>query len=726
MLPLDEILKTDGQHYIQATSAPPPQQTRVLKHDETFGVFDQYGDIDIEEGSQEGVFHRGTRFLSCLKLKFLRGRPLLLSSTIRRDNVLFAIDLTNPDINSEGRVLLHRGTLHIYRTQFLWQDRLYISLRVRNYALTPVEMSFALEFGADFADIFEVRGEKREHRGVLYEPQLDARDGKVVLQYKGLDGVVRRTVVGSSPPVEFALTSALHFSLRLAAGEERSYEFNFAFEIDEHRSQIPAFTEGLEAATKNMQGAERIPPVISTSNEQFDTWLERSRADLNMLLTTGPAGSYPYAGVPWFSTPFGRDGIITALQCLWISPGMARGVLRFLTETQAKEFSPEQDAEPGKILHEARDGEMAVLGEIPFRRYYGSVDATPLYLLLASAYYQRTGDHEFLESIWPGIELALNWIDRYGDADGDGFVEYDRRSPNGLVQQGWKDSQDSIFHADGKLAESPIALCEVQAYVYAAKLGISEVAAALKRPNIAHRLVTEAHTLRERFEEVFWSNRLLNYVLALDGSKRPCEVKVSNSGHALFCGIAGPERAEAVAEQLTSQTFFSGWGIRTVADSEVRYNPMSYHNGSIWPHDNSIIAAGFARYRLTDLAANVMGGLFEAAAQFEIDRLPELFCGFARRMGKSPTEYPVACSPQAWSAGAAFLLLQSSIGLTIDAKQKRIVLTRPVLPRFLDQVKVRNLTVGDASVDLLLFRSGHTVAVTVERRSGDLDVVILQ
>ncbi|HEX4594168.1 MAG TPA: amylo-alpha-1,6-glucosidase, partial [Bryobacteraceae bacterium] len=702
MLPLDEILKTNGQYYIQATSAPSLDQIRVLKQDETFGVFDEYGDVDATERPQEGVYSRGTRYLSCLKLKFLRGRPLLLSSTIRRDNVLFAVDLTNPDIATEGKVLLHRGTLHIYRTQFVWQDRLYVSLRVRNYALTPVEMSFGLEFGADFADIFEVRGEKREHRGLLHEPQLDTRSGKVILEYEGLDGVTRRTVVGSSPQVKVQVTlpSALHFTLRLSANEEQSFEFTFAFETDNPSPANLGFTESLESAAKALAGPDRIPSLISTSNEQFDRWLERSRADLNMLLTAGPCGAYPYAGVPWFSTPFGRDGIITALQCLLVSPLMARGVLSFLTATQAKEISEEQDAEPGKILHEAREGEMADLGEIPFRRYYGSVDATPLYLMLAGAYYRRTGDREFIESIWSGIQLAVKWIDQYGDIDGDGFVEYHRRSPKGLVQQGWKDSQDSIFHADGTLAESPIALCEVQGYVYAAKRGLAEVASALERPEMARHLWEDADRLRERFEEKFWCDRISSYALALDAGKKQCEVRASNAGHCLFSGIAGQDHARAVSEQLMSENSFNGWGIRTVAEGEARYNPMSYHDGSVWPHDNSLIAAGFAEYRFTGLAAKVMSGLFEAASQFELDRLPELFCGFSRRAGKSPTSYPVACSPQAWSAGAAFLLLQSSIGLSIDAVRKRIILTRPVLPEFLEQVRVRNIVVGQASVDL--------------------------
>jgi glycogen debranching enzyme len=368
---------------------------------------------------------------------------------------------------------------------------------------------------------------------------------------------------------------------------------------------------------------------------------------------------------------------------------------------------------------------MAALGEIPFGKYYGSVDATPLYLVLAGAYYRRTGDIAFLESIWPNIELALLWLDKYGDRDKDGFVEYFRQSPTGLVQQGWKDSQDSIFHADGTLAEGPIALCEVQGYAYAAKMSIAETAAATGRVPLANRLTEEAQELKARFARVFWRDGLGTYALALDGEKKHCDVHSSNAGHCLFSGISLPHHAEAVATNLTSERFYSGWGVRTVSSKEARYNPMSYHNGSIWPHDNALIAAGFANYRLTRLAATIMGGLFEASSYFNLNRLPELFCGFRRRVGKSPTQYPVACSPQAWSAGAAFLLLQASIGLSVDAIQKRIVLTRPVLPDFLEQVTIRNLAVANASVDLALFRSGSAVAATVERRSGDVDVILL-
>ena len=713
----------ETKYYIQATSAPSAHEVLVLKQGETFGVFDQYGDIDASDRPEEGIYHRGTRFLSCLKLALLDNRPLLLSSTVRRDNVLLAVDLTNPDIFSDGTLLLPRGTLHVYRSQFLWQDWMYVSLRVRNYALTGVEIGFSLEFGSDFVDIFEVRGQKRERRGVESDPRQGDK-GQVLLEYRGLDEVVRRTLISSNPPAQVVWPSRLHFAVQLPPQQEQRLEFDIGFQVDGKIAGRSDFASGLVAATSNAE-ANGVASPIATSNEQFDTWLERSRADLNMLMTKSPTGLYPYAGVPWFSTPFGRDALITALECLWIAPEVARGVLAYLAATQARQLSPERDAEPGKILHEAREGEMAATGEIPFGRYYGSIDSTPLFLMLAGAYYRRTGDLRFIQSLWPNIELASQWIDKYGDLDGDGFVEYRSHSPKGLTNQGWKDSHDSIFHADGSLAEGPIALCEVQGYVYSAKHAVADIAEALGSMQLATAKRSEAQILKDRFDAAFWCDSIGTYALALDGEKRRCEVRTSNAGQCLFSGIAYESRASAVAQQLNSESFFSGWGIRTVADTESRYNPMSYHNGSIWPHDNALIAGGYAMHHFTNLAGRVLGGFLQASTMLPLQRLPELFCGFPMRRGKGPTLYPVACSPQAWSAGAVYLLLQSSLGLCLDAIQNRIVLNHPVLPAFLGHVRIRDIGVGEASVDLLLFRSGDAVAVTVERRTGQLDVLVV-
>ena len=404
---------------------------------------------------------------------------------------------------------------------------------------------------------------------------------------------------------------------------------------------------------------------------------------------------------------------------------MARGVLRTLAATQATAYDPKSDAQPGKILHERRHGEMANLGEVPFRRYYGTVDATPLFLLLAGMYFERTGDRETLLEIWPNIEVALRWIDEYGDWDGDGFVEYFRETASGLANQGWKDSYDAIFHADGSLAEGPIALCEVQGYVYAAKRSLAAVADQLGHGALASKLISDAEHLRETFERAFWCADLGTYALALDGAKCPCRVRSSNAGHVLFTGIADPQRARRTADTLLSRASFSGWGIRTIAQGEARYNPMSYHNGSVWPHDNALIALGLARYGFKAEAARVFAGLFDAAVHQESRRLPELFCGFMRRPHHGPTAYPVACSPQAWAAAAPFSLLAACLGLELAYERNQIRFREPVMPDFLDEVVIRNLRLGSSWVDVRLHRYGPDVTANVLAREGSLRVAVL-
>lgn len=406
-------------------------------------------------------------------------------------------------------------------------------------------------------------------------------------------------------------------------------------------------------------------------------------------------------------------------------PSLARGVLGFLASTQATRLIPEEDAEPGKILHESRSGEMATLREVPFGRYYGSADATPLFVMLAGAYYERTGDREFIAELWPNVEAALGWIDRYGDRDGDGFVEYSRQFPDGLLHQGWKDSDQAVFHADGSLADGPIALCEVQGYVYAARRAAATLALLLGKAERAAELTRQAEALRDRFETVFWCEDLSTYALALDGQKRPCRVRTSNAGQCLFTGIVHPERAARMARTLLGPDSFSGWGIRTLAAGEARYNPMSYHNGSVWPHDNALIAQGLARYGFGDLALQIWTGQFEAGLYFDLHRVPELFCGFPQDPGDGPIAYPVACAPQAWSAASVFLLFQACLGLTIDGPGRRFYSTRPRLPASLGELRIHNLQIGDATVDLELVRHEHDVGVNVLRRDGDVQIVVV-
>ena len=454
---------------------------------------------------------------------------------------------------------------------------------------------------------------------------------------------------------------------------------------------------------------------MRTSGRLFNEWINRSRADLALLTTELPTGPYPYAGIPWFSTPFGRDAIVTALQMLWLDPSLAHGVLTFLAQNQAKETSPFQDAAPGKIMHETRKGEMAALRELPFGKYYGGVDTTPLFVMLAGAYATRTGDLSLIDELWPSLRAAMSWIEGDGDSNKDGFVDYARGAESGLANQGWKDSHDSAFHADGTEARGPIALVEVQGYAYAALRAMADLAERRGEVDDAAAWRARGETLRAAVEDRFWLEDLGYYALALDGGGRPCSVRGSNVGHLLFAGLPTSERAERVIAQLIAPPFNSGWGIRTLASGEVRFNPMSYHNGSIWPHDTALCTAGLARYGERGGVVRLMSGIFEAAVKFEM-RLPELFCGFSRTAGEAPVAYPVACLPQAWSSGAVFMMLQACLGLSVDAWRGEIHVDRPRLPIGIDQLTVRRLTVGNAAVDLTFQRIGERVVAFPEGR----------
>ncbi|HEY6205940.1 MAG TPA: amylo-alpha-1,6-glucosidase [Chthoniobacterales bacterium] len=722
----DELIRVHDQFYIVSTSARLDDRTRVLKHGDTFAVFDRYGDIESPGPPELGIYHQDTRFLSRLTLRLGNKRPMLLSSTVKEDNALLTVDLTNLDVPHNDQVIVPRGTLHIFRAKLLRDAACYDRLRVHNYGRASIDLLFEIEFDADYADLFEVRGVTRAKRGRRFPVEFN--HGALKFAYEGLDRQLRRTSIELDPAPAGLVGGRAHYRLELPPGGYATYQFVIRCELEDAASRVRSnrialsYDDVAGEAAVELRNARLAEPEIFTANEQFNDWVNRSIADLHMMRTETEYGPYPYAGVPWFSTVFGRDGIISALECLWFNPNIARGVLSYLAATQAEKENAEQDSQPGKILHERRGGEMAHLGEVPFGRYYGSVDATPLFVMLAGAYHERSGDDQFIESIWPNVERALLWIDKFGDVDGDGFVEYSRRSPRGLVNQGWKDSQDAIFHEDGELAEPPIALSEVQGYVFAAKRAAAALAQTLQKKSFAEQLMHEAEQLRRAFEKNFWCDRLGLYGLALDGNKRLCRVRTSNAGHSLFTGIASEERASRVAAVLIAEPFFSGWGVRTVAGGEARYNPMSYHNGSIWPHDNALIAAGCARYGLKRQAAKILTGLFDASLFFDLHRLPELFCGFPRRPGESPTLYPVACSPQTWASCAVFPLLQACLGLVIRDRSEEVVFTGPYLPEFLPEVRIRRLRVGHGSVDLVLTRRQTDVAVDVLRREGEVNV----
>jgi glycogen debranching enzyme len=714
-------LVLEAPFYIPMTG-PAARPRRSLKHDDTFIVLDSHGDIGASAGGPDGLFNADTRYLARLELVLDDVQPLLLGSNLRDDNSALTVDLTNPDVYRNGRIVLQKDILHIVRTVFLWRGTAYQRIGLQNHGETPASFDLTLLFDNDFADLFEVRGEKRPRRGVGSSKLLGPAD--VALDYKGLDGKSRSTALHFDPrPTRLAVNAATyHFEL---APQQISSLF-VAVSCDKPAGHKPVpFFRGLLAHRREMRRSAAGAASIETSNNIFNEVLCQSMADLNMLMTDTAQGRYPYAGIPWYSTTFGRDGIITALQMLWIDPRIARGVLKRLAFYQARTVDPLADAEPGKILHEMRGGEMADLHEVPFAQYYGSVDATPLFVLLAGLYVEHTGDDETLAELWPAIEAALAWIDGAGDPDRDGFVEYQRASEQGLANQGWKDSYDAIFHADGRLAEGYIALAEVQGYVFAGKRLAARCASRLGKADRARELAAEAQRLAERFEEAFWCDELGTYALALDGAKRPCRVRTSNAGQLLFSGIVREDRARMVAADLMRPHFFTGWGIRTVARGEARYNPMSYHDGSIWPHDNALIALGLARYDLKHAVERVFKALFDAATYMDLRRLPELFCGFQREKQRGPTLYPVACAPQAWASATPFTLLEAALGLEFDAQRGEIRLRNPRLPAFLNEVILRELQLGPSSVDLRVRRHGDDVSLEVLRRRGQIQVSIV-
>ncbi|KQO87610.1 amylo-alpha-1,6-glucosidase [Methylobacterium sp. Leaf92] len=745
------------QYHIEAQASLVDRPLRALKYGEAFAVLDSYGDIGWVPGP-EGLYFQDTRYLSRLALTIEDERPMMLSSAIQDDNGALSVDLTTPDIRLDAgdEIAIPRELIAIERTKFLFKGACYDRIGLRNYDTRRRRLRIGVTFDADYRDLFEVRGSDRANRGKRTVERRSATE--VQFRYAGLDEMVRTTSLHFGPKPHTLEPGKAEFVVELEPGANTSLFIRVVCQSHRAYTSAPGPERAGESAAAalsraagslaeqpdrslgegrvfarayrdNRRDQRQITAGITTiisSNDQFNEGLCRATADLYMLATRTQEGIYPFAGIPWYSTVFGRDGIITAMMALWIDPNFGKGVLRFLAATQAKEVDPAADAQPGKVLHETRRGEMAMLGEVPFRHYYGTIDGTPLFVMLAAQYHEVTGDLDTIRAIWPQLKLALEWIDTYGDRDGDGFVEYARETEQGLANQGWKDSHDSIFHADGAMAKGPIALCEVQGYVYAAKRGAARLASMLGEDDLSVRLSAAANTLRENFDKAFWCEEIGTYALALDGAKRQCAVRSSNTGHALFTDIALPKRAAGVAAQLLSNDGFNGWGIRTIAKGEARYNPMSYHNGSIWPHDNAICALGLARYGLKEEAALVFEGMFDTSLYYDQKRLPELFCGFMRRRQRGPVSYPVACSPQAWAAAAPFAFLAACLGLEIDQARNRIRFRNPILPRFLDAVELFNLKLGDSRADIRLHRHGNDVTVSVTRRVGDVQIAMLK
>jgi glycogen debranching enzyme len=719
------VIEHEGQFYILAESSFAENRNIILKQGESFGIFDRYGDIYPIGNSYFGLFHEGTRFLSQLEFRVHGKRPLLLSANLREENEILTVALTNPDFaDKHHNIRLEHGAVHILREKFLYESHYFERFRLQNYENRTLKCRISFSFGNDFADIFEVRGMKREARGQFLG--FSHPGNSLEIEYIGLDGVSRKTTIEVSCdwPVHFH-DNQVEFDLELPPRQKLAFYLKMCFIVNGVSPNPISFEKAREDLLSGIRGQKERSCQVVSSNEQFNAWANGSMSDLYTLLTKTEHGLYPYAGIPWYSTAFGRDGIITALMCLWMDPDITKGVLKFLAATQATDLNDFRDAEPGKIFHEMRKGEMAATKEIPFQCYYGTIDATMLFVVLAGEYLSRTDDLETLRGIWPNIQAAIGWINQYGDLDQDGLVEYRKKSENGLDNQGWKDSFDSIFYADGEPAKLPIALCEVQAYTYDAKVKAAEIASALQEEDYAEQMRQEARDLKEKFNRLFWSEANGLFVLALDGEKKQCDVKSSNAGQCLFSRIADPDKARVAMQNLLTEDMFSGWGIRTISRDEKNYNPMSYHNGSIWPHDNALIAFGMHRYTYKEGVNKIFEGMMDTSLYMEDKRLPELFCGFNRRVSEGPTAYPVACSPQAWAVASVFMMLQSCLGIEINAKEKCLRFNNPSLPGFLDYVQITDLKINSASVSFLAERQSHSVAIKILEKKGELDVIVM-
>lgn len=700
--------------------------SRVLavKEGEIFLYSNKRGDLADRRDFGLGLYYKDTRFLSHFSMTIAGREPVLLSSSSERA-YMSHVDLTNPDLYEWGVLEVPQQTLNIRRVRAI-NGRLYERIRVKNYNPHPVNLDMELSFAADFEDMFEVRGMISEGGGTTEEPEIGSKG--VVFRRMGRDGVGRSTVIEfETEPARIDSndgTVVVTFRLELKPYQTRGVSLT----VEPRVEDVPAVEREFDAAIHDLRRSyedwEKNSTQVVTDNEVFNALLGRSLRDLRALYTRMDPGSVLAAGIPWYVAIFGRDSLLASHQMLMIDPHIAREALALLARFQGTKVDPWRDEEPGKILHELREGELARSGAIPHTPYYGSVDATPLFLMLLAQYFRWTGDVEFVQTLLPNAEAALRWIDEYGDFDGDGFVEFQTRSSRGIRNQGWKDSHDSISHADGRMAEPPIALVEVQAYVYMAKERMADVFDAVGNEKRAADLREQATELKRRFNAAFWMEEESFFAGALDRDKRQVGSIVSNPGHALYCGIVDEDKAQAVARRLLAPDMFSGWGIRTLSKAAAVYNPMSYHNGSVWPHDNALIAAGLKRYGFVRGTNRVATALFDASTHADYMRLPELFCGFTRRSPNLPVSYPVACSPQAWAAGAPFLMLQGILGISARAHENLLTVNKPHLPSWLDTVELRNLRIGPSRISLVFRREGEITSFSLLAREGDVRVVM--
>ncbi|HEV2463968.1 MAG TPA: glycogen debranching N-terminal domain-containing protein [Acidobacteriaceae bacterium] len=725
------------------TQIPHKTDDLTLIDGRTFLASTISGNIAPPGAPDVGFFSSDTRFLSHLELKVGGQATILLSSSTER-TYASQIEMTMKTISAESTVDIPQNTIHMRREQVLAHHTLFDSLQFENFSDRDERLKIEMILDADFMDIFQVRGLKRGCCGQYYKPI--SKPDAMIFVYHGRDRVERTTTIHFAPPPASITNRTALWNLTL----QPNTRVEVLLSITPHSRDMTSGNERKHApAHKN--GAKKGTPAIAhsgystllqqrreafskwqkdstsfqSSNQGFDLLLAHSIGDMHALQIPEANSHIIAAGIPWFDTIFGRDSLIAAYQVLMLNPHLATGTLRVLAHYQGTAVDDERDEEPGKILHEYRAGEMSRQREVPFGHYYGSVDSTPFFLILFATVLDWIDDEQLYRDLLPAAQAALQWIDEFGDLDGDGLIEYQRRSPKGLANQGWKDSGDSSAFPDGTLAKAPIALIEVQGYVYEAKCRMAALLDRHGEHTQARKLRQDAESLRERIDQAFWMPDKRYYAMALDKDKRQLQVISSNPGHLLFTGAVSQARAENIAQCCLRDGLNSGWGIRTLSQKESTFNPLSYHRGSVWPHDNSLIVHGLAQRGFRKRAGQICADLFDAALHFRDYRLPELFCGIQRRPYEGPVEYPVSCSPQAWASGSMLLMLWSMLGLRPSAHKHELLVNDPALPTFLDWLQIRNLRVGNSRVCLdFSRRDGRTFCNVVDVQGDSLRVSV--
>ena len=689
-------------------------ESYVIKDGDIFLLIDQAGNIIKDADAQYGLYTKDTRFLNKYSLFVNNKKPIVFSFKII-ENYMSEICLINQNVRK-----IENAKILIKRKQLISDGIVYDRISVTNSHLSSLKIKITLKIEADYLDIFQVRNYVKEKRlGTILNPRK-IKNG-FILGYIGKDGIKRETelkILGGEGEI---YKDRIEFSFKLKHKQEKELTIAIIPRIESQKlinKNIINFERARKRLKSDLKKWKENSLIINTDNDNFNRIIDRSLLDLKLLQTNLGEGFMPMAGIPWFAVPFGRDSIIASLQTLMLNTKIAQGTLKTLIHFQGKEINKDKEEEPGKIMHEIRFGELARLNLIPHTPYYGTIDATPLFLILAVEYFHWTGDLKFIKKILPHLQAALDWIDKYGDVDHDGYVEYNPQSKRWAVNQGWKDSRDSSVHQDGSLAIPPIALVEVQGYVYKAKKGMAEIFSYLGEKDTAGKLEKEAQELKVKFNRDFWMGDRKYFAFGLDYQKKQIASITSNPGNCLYSGIIEEDKAEAVAKKLFSDELFSGWGIRTMGRKEIGYDPMSYHNGSVWPHDNSIIIAGLIRYNYWIKAIKIIDGFVKAAQYFKDNRLPELFCGFSLKEVKSLVKYPFACSPQAWSSGSIYLIIQSLLGIEADAINDKIHLN-PILPEGINKVEVKNLKIGNNKINLVVIKENNCVKLNNIRIEGN-------